>query len=924
MVAVGIVGAAAKSTRTWPANTLKREPGSSRWWDRRIRQLREWNPVSNVNLSQRHSSFELESHVLKFQEVLLPTYSDPDGSGSNSFDEFLARYLQGERAAQAGQPIDISRLMSRRTHELLARAGRFAIEHGHNELDALHILRVIAELVPAVDAIKRVGADPTAIADAAEQRLPQASPSGAGSAPVLTQSAQRALFHAYQVARASGSTYIDPEHLFFALVLNQDSPAGQVLAAAGVTAEALQAGMRETVDPGGLPTAAQVDQTEESQTPILDRFGTDLTAAAREGKLDPVIGRADEIEQTIEILSRRTKNNPVLIGEAGVGKTAIVEGLAQAIVDGSVPEQLRDKRVVALDLPAMLSGTRYRGDFEERLTKLMDEISAHKAELIVFIDELHTVVGAGGTGDGGMDAGNILKPRLARGELHVVGATTLKEYRGIEKDPALERRFQPVQVGEPNIEDAVLILSGLRKSYEDHHGVTYTDAAIRASVELSARYVPDRFLPDKAIDLIDQAGARLRLKLGSKIDTAALLEQLAILEASKKSAVAVEHYEEASKLRDQVEAVHTKLASVKSIDTSKQSGVVDEAEIAAVISRATGIPAARLTEVDRERLGRLESELHERVVGQHDAVTVVAKAVRRNRTGLGDQQRPVGSFLFLGPTGVGKTELAKALAQSLFGDEKSILRFDMSEFGERHTVSRLVGAPPGYVGYDEAGQLTERVRRNPYSVVLFDEIEKAHPDVFNLLLQVLDDGRLTDGQGRTVDFRNTVIIMTSNLGSEFLASRSGAMGFVTGNGTDGNGFGSDKALRDRVMGKLREAMRPEFLNRIDEIVLFQKLDRAELRDIVRLLLGATGSHLQSRGITLTVTDEAVDWVAEHGYEPEYGARPLRRVIQRELDDQIADLLVTRKLHDGGEVTVGVRNDALCVEAHMPAELRPAA
>ncbi|MCU1557012.1 MAG: ATP-dependent Clp protease ATP-binding subunit [Microbacteriaceae bacterium] len=851
----------------------------------------------------------------------MPTNSEPEENGGNSFDEFLARYLEGERAAQAGRSIDLSRLLSRRTREVLAEAGRFAVEHGHSELDALHILRVLAERQPAADVIKRVGSDPAEVADAAEQRLPEASAERSVSAPVLTQSGQRALFHAYQVARASGSTYIDPEHLFFALVINQDSPAGQVLAAAGVTPEALQAGMKETVNAQG---ADPKDETAVSDTPMLDRYGMDLTARARAGELDPVIGRADEIEQTIEILSRRTKNNPVLIGEAGVGKTAIVEGLAQAIADGAVPQQLRDKRVVALDLPTMLSGTRYRGDFEERLTKLMDEISAHRAEIIVFVDELHTVVGAGSGGDGGMDAGNILKPRLARGELHVVGATTLKEYRSIEKDPALERRFQPVQVGEPSIEDAVLILSGLRTAYEEHHGVRYTDAAIRASVELSARYVPDRFLPDKAIDLIDQAGARRRLKLGSQVDIPGLLRELAELEASKNSAVALEHYEEASRLRDQIEAVHGKLDDAKPQADADPAAVVDEAEIAAVISRATGIPASRLTEVDRERLARLDVELHDRVVGQDDAVAAVAKAVRRNRTGMGDQNRPVGSFLFLGPTGVGKTELAKALAESLFGDEKAMLRFDMSEFGERHTVSRLVGAPPGYVGYDEAGQLTERIRRNPYSVVLFDEIEKAHPDVFNLLLQVLDDGRLTDGQGRTVDFRNVVIVMTSNLGSEFLASRGGALGFVASTENPANRVVAEKELRNRVMGKLREVMRPEFLNRIDEIVLFRKLETEQLREIVRLLIRSTEARLRARNIELTVTDSAIDWIAEHGYEPEYGARPLRRVIQREIDDRIADLLVGSDLADGGAVTVGVSDDGLVVEARHRAELPLAA
>jgi len=845
----------------------------------------------------------------------MPTFFGPAGSGDGSFDEFLARYLQGQRAAQSGRPIDITRLLSRRTHEVLAQAAQFAADHGHADVDALHILRVMVGQAPAVDAIRHAGSDPAAIAKAAEQRLPEKSAQRANTAPALTPSAQRALLDAYQVARAFGSTYIDPEHLFFAFVVNQDSPAGQVLAANGVTPESLQAGAPAAQ--GGAPAPTAQAASEGSETPMLDTYGTDLTKRAREGRLDPVIGRADEIEQTIEILSRRTKNNPVLIGEAGVGKTAIVEGLAQAIVDGEVPEQLRGKRVIALDLPAMLAGTRYRGDFEERLTTMMDEVSARADELIVFIDELHTVVGAGGAGEGGMDAGNILKPRLATGQLHVVGATTVKEYRKVEKDPALERRFQPVRVGEPSIEDAVLILAGLQDRYEEHHGVRYTDEAIRAAVDLSARYITDRFLPDKAIDLIDQAGARLRLKLGSRPDTAALREQVATLEASKNVAVAAELYEEASRLRDEIESVQEKIAATASPDAASSAAppaVVGEAEIAEIIARATGIPASRLTAGDRERLGRLEDDMHRRVVGQDDAVTSIAKAVRRNRTGMGDQSRPVGSFLFLGPTGVGKTELAKALAESLFGDEKAMLRFDMSEFGERHTVSRLVGAPPGYVGYDEAGQLTERVRRNPYSVVLLDEVEKAHPDVFNLLLQVLDDGRLTDGQGRMVDFRNTVIIMTSNIGSEFLASRSGALGFTTETDGAGNGFGSEKALRDRVMGKLREAMRPEFLNRIDEIVLFRKLDQAQLREIVRLLLGQTRARLQSQDIGLTVSEEAVDWIATRGYEPEYGARPLRRVIQRELDDRIADLLVASGLEAGGQVAVSVDDDTLLVDA----------
>ncbi|MFD4422090.1 ATP-dependent Clp protease ATP-binding subunit [Agromyces sp. NPDC058484] len=868
----------------------------------------------------------------------MPEDFNPE-AGANSFDEFLSRYLAGEQARQA-RSIDLSRFLTARTQGILQQAGRFALERGQTELDALHILRVIVEDEAVTQAIQRIGVDPERIITATEARLPAASEtrfdelSERANAAVITPSASRALFHSYQVARSSGATYIDPEHLFFALVLGQDAPAGQVLARAGVTAEALTQGLSDgslrqaqgTGDEGSLRQTQGADAA--SATPMLDKFGTDLTQLARDGELDPVIGRVDEIEQTIEILSRRTKNNPVLVGEAGVGKTAIVEGLARAIVEENVPEQLRNKRVISLDLPGMLAGTRYRGDFEERLTKTMDEIAAHKGELIIFVDEVHTVVGAGGGGDGGMDAGNILKPRLARGELHLVGATTLNEYRKIEKDPALERRFQPVKVGEPSIEDAVQILHGLKPAYEEHHDVKYTDAALRASVELSARYLTDRVLPDKAIDLIDQAGARLRLRLGVKVDVSALIERLASLEADKNAAVQAEHYEEASRIRDEIAKMQARLDDASVAEPAEATGAeqasslrqaqgttVDEAQIAAVISRATGIPVNRLTESERERLGDLEGELHARVIGQDDAVTAVAKAVRRSRTGMGDARRPIGSFLLLGPTGVGKTELARALAASLFpstlrqaqgtagSGNEGVIRFDMSEFGERHTVSRLVGAPPGYVGYDEAGQLTERVRRNPYSIVLFDEIEKAHPDVFNLLLQVLDDGRLTDGQGRTVDFRNTVVVMTSNLGSEFLASRSGALGFVAG--SDASGFASSDDVRARVMGKVREAMRPEFLNRIDEIVLFQKLDQPQLELIVRLMLGASAARLAAREVTFEVTDGAVTLLAERGYEPGYGARPLRRVIQREIDDRISDLFVSGSLGDGE----GVRVDA---------------
>jgi len=845
--------------------------------------------------------------------------NDFTDAGSGSFDDFLARYLAGEQARET-RSIDLSRYLTVRTQRILQRAGRFALERGQTELDALHVLRTVVEDDAVVQAIRNIGVTPQAIVDAVEARLPAHGEASGVEAATITPGASRALFHAYQVARSSGATYIEPEHVFFALVLGQDVPAGQILARLGVTAEALTHSLREPVPAGGVQDADAAQPA--SETPMLDRFGLDLTARARAGELDPVIGRAAEIEQTIEILSRRTKNNPVLIGEAGVGKTAIVEGLARAIVDGAVPAQLKDRRVVALDLPAMLAGTRYRGDFEERLTQTMDEIAAHKGEIIVFIDEVHTVVGAGGSGDGGgMDAGNILKPRLARGDLHLVGATTLAEYRRIEKDPALERRFQPVKVAEPSIEDAVRILEGLKPAYEQHHAVAYTDDAIRAAVELSARYLPDRVLPDKAIDLIDQAGARLRLRLGVVTDVAALFAELADLEARKNAAVGAEHYEEASRIRDEIAAVQARIDDAPVSRAGAVEAVVDEAEIAAVIARATGIPVSRVSESEREWLADLESDLHARVIGQDDAVTAVARAVRRSRTGMGDARRPVGSFLFLGPTGVGKTELAKALADRLFPSTGSgqasgsgVIRFDMSEFGERHTVSRLVGAPPGYVGYDEAGQLTERVRRNPYSIVLFDEIEKAHPDVFNLLLQVLDDGRLTDGQGRTVDFRNTVIVMTSNIGSEFLASRSGALGFVASQDASANGFASQEDLRARVMSKLREAMRPEFLNRIDEIVLFSKLGREELGRIVRLLLQATAKRLAGREVEFDATDAAVAWLGEHGYEPEYGARPLRRLIQREVDDRIADLFVSGELGDGGRVLVDASGDVLHVTA----------
>lgn len=835
----------------------------------------------------------------------MPAFFGPAGSNDGSFDEFIARFLQGQRAGRQSSPVDINRLLSKRTHEIVTNAAKFAVERGQTEVDALHILRVMLGEDPAAAGARQAGVDPKALINAVDEQLPAPVENQGASAATLNGSAQKVLLDAYQVARGMGSTYINPEHVFFAFVLNQDSPAGGLLAQAGVTPQALQAGAQQA---HAQQAAAQGQQPgDQAEGSMLEKYGLDLTAEAKAGRLDPVIGRDDEIEQTIEVLARRTKNNPVLIGEAGVGKTAIVEGLAQAIVEDKVPAQLKGRRVMSLDLPGMLAGTRYRGDFEERLTGAIEEL-AEDENTIVFIDELHTVVGAGGSGEsGGMDAGNILKPRLARGDLHMVGATTLKEYRTIEKDSALERRFQPVTIGEPSIEDAVQILHGLSERYAEHHQVTYTDEALRAAVELSDRYITDRFLPDKAIDLIDQAGARLSLRRGpvdgSAVDVEALRSKLAELEAEKNSAVNAENYERAGELRDQVQEVSQQLAEAAA-RPAVTSSVIDEAAIAEMVSRATGIPAARMTEAEKTRLARLEAELHERVIGQDDAVTAIAKSVRRSRTGMADPSRPVGSFLFLGPTGVGKTELAKALAESLFDDEDAMIRFDMSEFGERHTVSRLVGAPPGYVGYDEAGQLTEQVRRRPYSVILLDEIEKAHPDVFNLLLQVLDDGRLTDGQGRTVDFRNTVIIMTSNLGSEHMSSNA-PLGFASGDAE-----ATQRDIKQKVMGRLREFMRPEFLNRIDDTLLFNPLTRDQLREIVSMQLQDSEERLAAQDITLEVDEAAQDWIAEAGYEPAYGARPLRRVIQRTLDDQIADLLVAEAVEAGDTVQVTVEEDEL--------------
>jgi len=822
---------------------------------------------------------------------------DPYGSGdfgSSPFDDFLARFYGS--APRRPQRIDIGQLMTEQARQLVREAAAQAAQWGNADLDTDHLLWAATRQEPVRRLLVAAGADPDAIARDIESHAQQGEPRQ--EVPSLTPSAKRALLDARQISRAFGSSYIGPEHLLFALAVNPESAAGRELRDQRITPEALQNAVTGAGGGRGGPGGAG---RPPSDTPTVDEFGTDLTAMAREGRVDPVVGREDEIEQTVEVLSRRTKNNPVLIGEPGVGKTAIVEGIAQRIVDGDVPDTLRDKRLVQVDVGGMVAGTRYRGDFEERLKKVIDEIRAHHEDLIVFIDELHTVVGAGGA-EGAVSASNMLKPALARGELHIVGATTIDEYRkNIEKDAALERRFQPILVPEPSVSDTIEILRGLRDRYEAHHQVRFTDEALVAAAELSDRYITDRFLPDKAIDLVDQAGARVRLRTKTPArDKRELEQRLEQLRREKDEAVAVEDYDRASALRDEIASLTERGESLPE-ETEKTVPEVTPADIAEVVSRSTGIPVAQLTAEEKDRLLRLEEHLHQRVIGQDEAVAAVSEAVRRSRAGLGDPNRPIGSFLFLGPTGVGKTELARALAEALFGSEGRMVRIDMSEFQERHTVSRLVGAPPGYVGYEEAGQLTEAVRRTPYAVLLLDEIEKAHADVFNILLQVLDDGRLTDGQGRTVDFKNTVVIMTSNLGSDVIGRR--ALGFGA---SDGRAAASDdEQLRDRIMQRLKESFRPEFLNRIDEIIVFRHLDETQLRQITSLLLEETTRRLHAQAITTEFTTEAVDWLAGRGFQPEFGARPLRRTIQREVDNRLSAMLLDGQLRPGQHVTIGV-------------------
>ncbi|MBA9028900.1 MULTISPECIES: ATP-dependent protease ATP-binding subunit ClpC [Bacillaceae] len=790
-----------------------------------------------------------------------------------------------------------------RAQKVLALAQEEAIRLGHNNIGTEHILLGLVREGDgiAAKALYALGLGSDKIQKEVENLIGR----GQEKAQTIhyTPRAKKVIELSMDEARKLGHSYVGTEHVLLGLIREGEGVAARVLNNLGVSLNKARQQVLQLLgsnESGGHQGAVSAN----ASTPTLDGLARDLTAIAREGSLDPVIGRSKEIQRVIEVLSRRTKNNPVLIGEPGVGKTAIAEGLAQQIINNEVPEILRDKRVMTLDMGTVVAGTKYRGEFEDRLKKVMDEIR-QAGNIILFIDELHTLIGAGGA-EGAIDASNILKPSLARGELQCIGATTLDEYRKyIEKDAALERRFQPITVNEPTLEESIQILKGLRDRYEAHHRVSITDEAIDAAVKLSDRYISDRFLPDKAIDLIDEAGSKVRLRSYTTPPNLKELEvKLDEVRKEKDSSVQSQEFEKAASLRDTEQRLREQLEETKKTWKEKQGQENSEVtvdDIAHVVSSWTGVPVTRLAQTESDKLLKMESILHDRVIGQEEAVIAVAKAVRRARAGLKDPKRPIGSFIFLGPTGVGKTELARALAESIFGDEEAMIRIDMSEYMEKHSTSRLVGSPPGYVGYEEGGQLTEKVRRKPYSVVLLDEIEKAHPDVFNILLQVLEDGRLTDSKGRTVDFRNTILIMTSNVGAAALKSNK-YVGFnIQDQGQD------YKDMKGKVMEELKRAFRPEFLNRIDETIVFHALERKHLNEIVTLMTTQLTNRLKEQEILIELTDTAKEKIAEEGYDPEYGARPIRRALQKHVEDYLSEELLKGNVQKNHPVTIDVKD-----------------
>ena len=802
---------------------------------------------------------------------------------------------------------------------VLSLAQEAALELGHDYVGTEHVLIGLTKVKNGVaaKALEELGLVTEDIFEAVEEHVGRGNKKA--TSIYMTPRVKHVLELAIQVANHMNHNYVGTEHILLGLLSDGSGVAVAILRAMNIRSNDVVEAIRSILGSNkGSNNGGQEGINSNNDLGELSDFATDLNEFAKQGKIDPVIGRDTEIQRVIQILSRRTKNNPVLIGEPGVGKTAIAEGLAQRIVTGNVPEILRNKRIISLSIGSMLAGAKYRGEFEERLKKAIDEVQQHD-DMIIFIDEIHTLVGAGAT-EGAMDAANILKPALARGEFQVIGATTLDEYKKhIEKDAALERRFQPVQVGEPNEEDALEILKGLRDRYEAFHKAKITDEALTAAVSLSSRYITDRFLPDKAIDVVDEAASKVRMKVFSAApDVKALEDRLNTVKKEKEAAVTAQDFEKAAELRDEEQTLLKEIGDKKSIakEKSDQKLIVTEEDIAAVVAQWTGIPVAKIAEEESATLLHLEEELHKRVVGQDEAVTAVAKAVRRARAGLKDPKRPIGSFLFLGPTGVGKTELARALASSLFGDESAMIRLDMSEYMEKHTVSRLVGAPPGYVGYEEGGQLTDAVRRKPYSVILLDEVEKAHADFFNILLQVLDDGRLTDSQGRTVDFRNTVIIMTSNLGAKALHKNSPELGFLAAKKADSNvdeNKGIDfKEAKKSVMDAVKRYFRPEFLNRIDEMIVFHPLTEEDLKEIVTILMSDVTKRLEERDLQLEISPEAMKLLVKEGSDFTMGARPLKRAIQRLIEDPVSDLILKGDAKEGKIIKADAKDNDLVV------------